>query len=113
MKRIFLLFLCFCIKVLNANDYPYQLAIGAIFRDEAPYLKEWIEFHKLVGVQHFYLYNNYSTDDYESVLRPYIEIGEVEVIQWPYTSSSWENWLYEVQASAYTDCISLAKGKVK
>lgn len=113
MKKIFLLFLCFCIEALSANDHQYQLAIGAIFRDEAPYLKEWIEFHKLVGVQHFYLYNNCSTDDYESVLRPYIDIGEVELIQWPYTSISWENWLYEVQASAYTDCISLAKGKAK
>ena len=113
MKKLILFLVCFCIDVLNANDYQYQLAIGAIFRDEAPYLKEWIEFHKLVGVQHFYLYNNCSTDEYESVLSPYIHSGEVELIQWPYTSSSWENWLYEVQAGAYRDSISLAKGKAK
>ena len=113
MKRIFLLFLCACIHLLNGSEYRYQLAIGAIFRDEAPYLKEWIEFHKLVGVEHFYLYNNCSTDDYESVLRHYIDIGEVELIQWPYTSSSWEHWLYEIQAGAYTNCLSLARGKAK
>lgn len=113
MKKIFLLVLFVWINLLRANGYQYQLAIGAIFKDEAPYLKEWIEFHKLIGVEHFYLYNNCSTDDYASVLQPYIEKGEVELIQWPHTSSSWENWLYEVQAAAYTDCISLAKGKVK
>lgn len=50
-----------------------------IFRDEAPYLKEWIEFHKLVGVQKFYLINHFSTDNFEEVLKPYIESGEVEL----------------------------------
>lgn len=96
---------------LIANDYQYQLSIGAIFRDEAPFLKEWIEFHKLVGVEHFYLYNNCSTDNYESVLQPYIDNGEVELIHWPYKSRSWEHWLYEIQAGAYADCIALSKGK--
>lgn len=110
MKTILALFLCIS---LYAEDYPYQLAIGAIFRDEAPYLKEWIEFHKLVGVQHFYLFNNCSTDNYESVLQPYINQGEVELIQWPYLALSWENWLYEVQAGAYADCILRAQDKVK
>ena len=38
------------------------LAIAAIFRDEAPYLKEWIEFHRAVGVERFYLFDNLSTD---------------------------------------------------
>ena len=31
----------------------YQVSICAIFKDEAPYIKEWIEFHKIVGVEHF------------------------------------------------------------
>jgi len=113
MKTTFLLFFCILTQALSASDYLYQLAIGAIFRDEAPYLKEWIEFHKLVGVNHFYLYNNCSTDNYESILQPYIDLGEVELIQWPYNSKSWEHWLYEIQAGAYTDCLALARGKAK
>jgi hypothetical protein len=32
-----------------------NLAITAIFQNEAPYLKEWIEFHLLMGAEHFYL----------------------------------------------------------
>ena len=41
----------------------YDLSVCAIFKDEASYLKEWIEYHKLVGVQHFYLYENENESD--------------------------------------------------
>ncbi len=34
------------------------MSLCAIFKDEADYLREWIEFHRIVGVEHFYLYNN-------------------------------------------------------
>jgi hypothetical protein len=55
---------------------PY-LAIAAIYRNEGRYLREWIEFHRLVGVERFFLYNNESTDDHLEVLRPYIDAGVV------------------------------------
>lgn len=113
MKRTFAVLLSITIWTISADNYRYELAIGAIFRDEAPYLKEWIEFHKLVGVQHFYLFNHGSEDDYISVLRDYIDRGEVELFEWPYPVKSWEHWLYEVQAEAYEKCISLAQGTVK
>ncbi|MBI2743513.1 MAG: glycosyltransferase family 92 protein [Chlamydiales bacterium] len=61
----------------------YRLAIGAIFRNEAPWLKEWIEYHRLIGVEHFYLYNNESSDNYLQVLDPYIASGVVELTDWP------------------------------
>src|ERR1700733_4250019 len=93
-----LIFLNVASNMFGDTKFKYQLAICAIFRDEAPYLKEWIEFHKLVGVEHFYLYNNCSEDDYSAVLQTYIDQEEVELIQWPYLANSWENWLYEVQA---------------
>ena len=60
-----------------------HLAICAIFRNEAPYLREWIEFHSLVGVQRFHLYQHRSADDYLSVLQPYIDEGIVELNEWP------------------------------
>jgi hypothetical protein len=55
---------------------PY-LAICAVYRNEAPYLREWIEFHRHVGVERFFLYNNRSTDDHLAVLQPYIDAGVV------------------------------------
>jgi hypothetical protein len=64
-------------------ECSYDLVVGAVFRNEAPYLKEWIEFHKLVGVQHFVLINDRSDDDFEAVLRPYVEAGEVDLVSEP------------------------------
>ena len=52
----------------------YQLAVCSIFKNEGKYIQEWIEYHKLIGVEHFYLYDNDSTDDI-SILQQYIDDG--------------------------------------
>lgn len=67
-------------KIINKK---YKVSICAIFKNEALYLKEWIEYHKIVGVEHFYLYNNNSEDNYEEILKPYIADGSVTFTQWP------------------------------
>jgi hypothetical protein len=59
------------------------LSIVAIYRDEAVYLREWIEFHRIVGVERFYLYDNFSLDDHREVLAPYIDEGVVVLHEWP------------------------------
>ncbi len=58
------------------------LCVASIFRNEAPYLAEWLEFHLLVGIEHFYLYDNGSTDNPDAILDPYVEQGLVTVIPW-------------------------------
>ena len=40
---------------LYAQAVPYELGIVAIFRNEAKNLREWIEYHRLAGVEHFWL----------------------------------------------------------
>lgn len=62
------------------RKYKYNISIATIFRDDAPYLKEWIEYHLLIGVDHFYLYNHLSQDNPEKVLKPYIDSGIVDLI---------------------------------
>ena len=71
----------------------YNVAVCAIFKNEAPYLREWIEFNHIVGVEHFYLYNNNSEDDYMNVLKPYIECGLVTLTQWPYNQKQMECYM--------------------
>jgi hypothetical protein len=61
---------------------PTEIAIAAIFRNEADYLKEWIEFHLMVGIDRFYLYDNESTDCFFPILKPYIECGKVVLVPW-------------------------------
>ena len=54
-----------------------------MYRDAASYLAEWIEFHRLVGAERFFLYDNGSVDEHREVLAPYIEEGIVVVHDWP------------------------------
>lgn len=60
----------------------YKLSICALFKNEANFLKEWIEYHRLIGVDHFYLYNIGSTDKYMEVLNPYIKENIVTLVEW-------------------------------
>ncbi len=94
-------------KVNKATSPSYYLSACAIFQNEADYLKEWVEFHKLMGVEHFWLYNNLSTDNYLEVLDPYIKRGEVELIEWPYTQFP------ACQLTAYEDGIARTSGKTR
>ena len=68
--------------MVDRNLFPYDLTIAAIFKDEAPYLREWLNYHLLAGVEHFYLYNNDSSDDYAEVLKPYVDANIVTLIDW-------------------------------
>lgn len=63
--------------------FTNELSIAAIMKDEGPYLKEWLDFHILAGVDKFYLYDNGSTDNTTEILKPYIERGIVEYKYWP------------------------------
>lgn len=63
---------------------PHYLSVCAIYRDEGPYLREWVAFHRVVGVERFFLYNNRSSDDgHREALAPYIQEGVVELHEWP------------------------------
>lgn len=104
-RHFIFLYFIFCALPLWAKT-KYELSLCAIFQDEGKYLKEWIEYHQLIGVEHFYLYNNNSQDDYKKVLKPYIKKKIVEVIDWP--SPETEDWT-PYQIKAYNDCIKRRK----
>ncbi len=69
--------------MVDKNLFLYDLAVVAIFKDEGKYLKEWLDYHLLAGVEHFYLYNNDSSDDYAEVLAPYIKANVVTLTDFP------------------------------
>lgn len=100
------------IKIGCLFSFQYELSIAAIFNNEGRFLKEWIEFHKLVGVQHFYLYDNLSTDSYLEILQPYIDKREVELFGWGQDYNHLGEW-NEVQCSAYQHALVQAKGKTR
>lgn len=106
MKSFFFRFLLLFVAVSHILMAKEDVAICAIFQNEAPYLKEWIEFHKIAGVKHFYLYNNNSEDNYLEVLKPYIDQKIVTLKDWLYTYeySDHDRWI-AIQTGAYMDCI--------
>lgn len=58
------------------------LAVAAIVRNEELDLAEWLEFQRLVGVEHAYIYDDCSTDGTRAALAPFVEDGFVTVIPW-------------------------------
>jgi hypothetical protein len=81
---------------------PY-LAVCSMYRDHAHYLREWIEFHRLVGVERFFLYDNGSADDHLEVLAPYTD-GEVVVHPWSSPASVKQGAPWGLSA-AFDDCL--------
>jgi hypothetical protein len=75
----------------------HHLGVGAIYRWEAQNLREWVAFHRVVGVERFFLYDNASEDEHLEALAPYIEDGSVTVHPWP---------VFPGQGSAYDHCIA-------
>jgi hypothetical protein len=103
LRRLVRAPISFSLRLLDrriARTAKHELAVCAIFREEAPFLDEWISFHLGVGATHFYLYNNFSTDDFQSALAPWVERGIVTLIDWPVSVG---------QLSAYRDCLKRAR----
>lgn len=83
------------------------LSVCAIFKDEAPYLPEWIEFHRLVGVEHFFLYDNLSADGARDVVEPWVRAGVVSISECSIPlAQGGQGW-------AYADALERARGRTR
>jgi len=59
----------------------FKLVLGAVFRNEADNMVEYVEHYLFHGVEHLYLINDGSTDNFREVLEPYIERGLVTLFE--------------------------------
>lgn len=109
---LFFIFIGLSTNFLIANELDklsgekkYEVSICAIFKNEALYLKDWIDYHLNRGVDHFYLYNIGSTDYYEKVLKSYIKNNIVTLVNWPealpYKDDHALKWALSTQIPAY------------
>lgn len=93
-----------CYKKSLNSSYENNIAIAAIMKNEGLYIKEWINYHILLGITKFYLYDNESSDDVKKILEPYIQKGMVEYTYWPGRAK---------QLDAYIDALHKGRGKSK
>ena len=80
----------------SSKNFKYYLSFVAICKNESKNLPEWIEFHRLVGVEHFYIYDNESNDNLKEILSSYIKSGVVEYTYWSGIGQ---------QRNMYNDCL--------
>jgi glycosyltransferase involved in cell wall biosynthesis len=72
----------------------YGLVVVSMFKNESMILKEWLDHNISIGVQHFYLIDNGSTDGYLRVLRSYMRNGYISLIRDP------SRWKYGEESRA-------------
>ena len=65
----------------TCTDEPqatYFLVVVTVFKNEADILREWLEHHVWQGVEHFFMIDNGSTDDWRTAAAPYADLMTVE-----------------------------------
>lgn len=83
--------------MVDENLFLYDLAVVTIMKNEAPYVKEWLDYHLLAGVDHFYIYDNESSDNLKEVLQPYIDAGIVTYTFYPGKCRQLESYIDAVK----------------
>ena len=85
---------------IEEKKHNCKISIVAIVKNESKYIREWIEYHLIIGVEHFYIYDNESEDDLHRILLPYIDKGVVSYLFCPGSV---------MQITAYNDAIARFK----
>lgn len=75
------------------------LTITTLMKDEDRFLIEWIAYYRLLGADHFVIYDNRSLrrTAIRRLLQPYVDTGIVTLLDWdyPYRSGAPDNsWRY-------------------
>jgi hypothetical protein len=60
-----------------------RVAIAAIFRNEHPYVLEWIAHHQAMGISAFYIADNVSDDGTSELLQALHDLGVIRRIPFP------------------------------
>lgn len=79
------------------------VALCVRIRDEAPDLREYVEYYLAAGIQHLFFYEARSVDNFREVLKPFVDSGRVTLIaDWPHIP---------ISPAAEHDCILRCIGR--
>ncbi|GAA5991489.1 hypothetical protein JCM10908_005727 [Rhodotorula pacifica] len=77
---------------------PVTVSICAIPTHEEQYLPEWLTWHRLIGVERFYLFDNSPSLEMRRLLRPWIEEGTVVLFELSYPEGTDIGSVYQQDA---------------
>lgn len=83
-------------SIASPKSCRYGLTCAAIVKNEGPYIREWIAYHKTAGADHVILYDNDSDDGLRDLIDDFVQSGFVEYRSLPGRG---------MQLKAYNDCI--------
>lgn len=86
--------------------FKYYCSLCLITRDENEYLEEWLRWHILQGVEHFYIYDHGS----KQPVREQVD-GLGEEIAGKVTVIDWSGSHRDAQPDAYNDCLARFRGE--
>ena len=84
------------VKVNRYQNFDNKIILSTLVRNEDSYIKQWIEYHLMLGVDAFVIYDNSgytgsepklsveTSTNLTELLKDYIADGVVELIDWPY-----------------------------
>ena len=67
----------------NIEDNKYNISVCALVSGEEDFLEEWMEYHSLIGVDHFYLYYLSRSQGLERLMNHYCQKEKVSWVYWP------------------------------
>ena len=98
--------------IIQSSNSSYELLTlcTSPLHNQAKFLAQWIEFHRLVGFRKFVVYNTTDTNDHlASVLNTYARIHPdlIDVVQWNFSHLGLVDLLLNryFQAEALHDCL--------
>ena len=82
----------------------WRMVLTAIVKDEADYIVDWLCYHISLGVEHFFIYDNGSSDNTQELLAKFINGGVVTLVSWPMRGG---------QIDAYSHAIKFLSGNAE
>jgi len=94
------------LNIKPLDDTPLKLALCAIAKNENLYIREWIEYYKMLGINKIILYDNNEVngEKFEDVINDYIENGFVEIVDRRGIVIQDNKYGKSTQGKAYHDC---------
>lgn len=89
------------------DSAKYHVTACCMFKNEGRFLKEWLLYNQIIGIDHIYLYNNNSDDNYLEVLQPFLEEKYVTLIDWPMLQGqipAYEDWYRRFRHETQWNC---------